>query len=546
MTALARPGAAPVAAFAAWSGVATLAVVVGTWLRARGLDTQIVIDDEWHALHKLMRADMLEIVTHLDYADYSIPWTVYLRWLHDHGGVTEWGMRAPSLVAGVLLVALVPVLARRWTSPAVGAAWALLLAVSPLLVQWSRTARPYALSALLGTIAIVAFHRWWHAGRRRDSWAAVYAGSTFLAGWLHMTTLAFTLLPIVFYGVLAWRTQRDALRPLLTLVMVTAIPLALVLLPPVANDWFMFTAKAGVDSPTWTSLYRSVLQVAGTPHVAVAALLAACMAAGTVSFWRRDRLLAAYLLVVMAGGMLAVLAARPNWVQHPPVLTRYLAPIIPLLLLLAAEGLIAIMPRRRITAQAAVVVVATIALWGAGPLARSRDGPDQFTNHLRHTFDYDDAHNPYVQQAPLTKLSPFYRELSQLPPGSVTLIEAPWRLESHFNPHVWYQARHRQHLMIGLVTPVCGTWAFGEYPETYDGIRLQRMAHLSALLRGDTYGADYLVLHLKPWSTPPGARVDWPDIEACLPRIEEALGAPVFRDDAQVVFRLKARTPRIG
>ena len=76
--------------------------------RARGLASQIVIDDEWHALHKLMRADMLDIVTHLDYADYSIPLTVYFRWLYDTIGVTEWGMRLPMLVAGIALVAVGP------------------------------------------------------------------------------------------------------------------------------------------------------------------------------------------------------------------------------------------------------------------------------------------------------------------------------------------------------------------------------------------------------------------------------------------------------
>ena len=536
----------PAIAIAPWLIVTVVAVAAGTGLRARGLDAQIVIDDEWHALHKLMRADMLDIVTHLDYADYSIPWTVYLRWLHDHGGVTEWGMRAPSLVAGVLLVALVPLLARSWTSTPIRATWAALLAVSPLLVQWSRTARPYALTALLCAIAIIAFHRWWCAGRRRDHWAAAYAGATFLAGWLHMTTLAFTLLPFAFFGVIALRLRRDALRPLLRLGVVTALPLSLALLPPLLNDWFMFAAKAGVDSPTWTSLYRSALMMAGTPHPLVATLLAVCTAGGALVLWRRDRLLASYLLVVMAGGTLAVIAARPNWVQHPPVLLRYLAPIVPLLLLLTAEGLVAAVPWRRASAQAAVIVVAAIALWAAGPLARSREGPDQFTGHLRHTFDYDDAHNPYVLQAPRTPVPTFYREMAQLPPGSVTLIEAPWRLESHFNPHVWYQAEHRQHVLIGLVTPVCGTWKFGEYPETYQGIRLQRMAHLSALLRGETYGADYLVLHLKPWSTPPGEKIDWPDIGACLPAIEQVLGAPVFRDDAQVVFRLKPRTPRIS
>ncbi len=527
-------------ALGAWAVVAVLAVLVAAWLRAWGLPMQIIIDDEWHAVHKLLRADMLDIVTHLDYADYSIPWTVYLRWLHDHGGVSEWGMHLPSLVAGVLLVGAGPLLARPWAGAAVRATWAALLAVSPLLVYFSRTARPYALTALLCTVAIIAFHRWWHDGQRRDPWAALYVSSTFLAGYLHLTTLAFTLLPFLFFGAAAWRGERAAVRPLLLLGGATALPLLAAIAPPVLNDWFMFTAKAGVDLPTPASVWRTAMMVAGTPHAAVAVLLAVGGFVGATTLWRSDRRLAWYLLFVMGGGTLAIIAARPNWVQHPPVLARYLAPIVPLLLFLAAHGLVAVMARWPSMAQAAVVAGVAFGLWMAGPLPRPSAVPSQFTGHLRHTFDYDDAHNPYVQQAPAGPMPPFYRELAQLPAGSVTLIEAPWRLESHYNPHVWYQAEHRQRVMIGLVTPVCGTWKFGEYPEGTTGLRFEHMAHLSAILRGETYGADYLVLHPQPWSTPPGAKVDWPDIAACLPAIEAKLGAPLLRDDSQVVFRLKA------
>ena len=49
--------------------------------------------------------------------------------------------------------------------------------------------------------------------------------------------------------------------------------------------------------------------------------------------------------------------------------------------------------------------------------------------------------------------------------------------------------------MIGLTTPVCGVRNFGEYPETQAGMRLANFAHLSAILRGKDYGADFLVMH---------------------------------------------------
>lgn len=524
-----------------WLALAAAALVAGAWLRARGLSAQIVVDDEWHALHKLMRADMLDIVTHLDYADYSIPLTVYFRWLHDTVGVTEWGMRAPMLAAGIALVAVAPALARQWATLPVRAAWAVLLAVSPLSVYFSRTARPYALTALLATVALIAFERWYRGDRRRDAWGALYVGATFGAGWLHMTSLAFALLPFVYFGVRALRDGGgEPLRRLLRMGLATAVPLAVALVPPVANDWFMFTAKAGVDSVTLASAGRTALMLAGSAHPAVAILLGAAAAAGFARFWRRDRVLAGYLLTVMAGGALAILAARPNWVQHPLVFARYLVPALPLLLLLAAEGALALAPAlsRAPALGATVVAAAGIALWHWGPLPVQGAAPNQFTGHLRYQFDYDDAHNPYVQKVPDEPVPAFYRELAKSRPSSLKLIEAPWRLESHHNPHVWYQQVHRQHVMIGLVTPVCGVRDFGEYPETQAGMRLANFAHLSAVLRGQTYGADFLIVHVRPWSTPPEAAVPWPDVASCLPAIEAALGPPFYKDARIVVFAL--------
>jgi len=524
-----------------WIGLSVCALMAGAWLRFAGLRSQILIDDEWHALHKLMRADMLDILTHLDYADFSIPLTVYYRLLHDLGGISEWGMHLPLVLAGCALVVVGPLLARPWASLPIRATWALLLAISPLLVYFSRIARPYALTTLLCIVAFVAFPRWMARDRYRDRWAAAYVVATVMAAWLHMTTLAFTLIPFLYFGVRSLRAGAAVMAPLFKLALATAIPLAVVLLPPLVNDWFMFTAKAGVDSVTLASGVRTLFMLAGSAHVAAVVALGACAIVGSVRLWRRDRVLAGYLFALMGGGTLAIMAARPNWVMHPLVFARYLAPMVPLLLLLAAEGVIALVPAKRALLQAGAVIVLVVALWATGPLPAQSYVPNQFTGHLRFQFDYDDARNPYVQNIPRDPVPAFYRELAKAPPGSLTLIEAPWRLESHFNPHVWYQRVHRQNVMIGLVTPVCGTWKFGEYPETYTGIKLAHMAHLSALLRGNTYGADYLVMHVRPWRMENDIKLDWPDVAACLPAIESALGPPVYRDDQMVVFDLKRR-----
>jgi hypothetical protein len=344
----------------------------------------------------------------------------------------------------------------------------------------------------------------------------------------------------------ALRRGGDDWRRIVRLGIATTVPLAVVLLPPLVNDWFMFTAKAGVDSVTATTLLRTSYKMAGSAHAVVAAAVLFAVLVGAVRLWRRDRELAGYLLTVMAVGTLAIVAARPNWIMHPPVLARYVVPILPLVLLLAAEGAVALVPIPWAPARAMAVALAGVALWTWGPLPAQSYVPNQFTGHLRFQFDYDDAHNPYVQKAPRDPVPGFYRELAKSPPSSVKLIVAPWRLESHYNPHAWYQQVHRQDLMIGLTTPVCGVRNFGEYPETQAGMRLANFAHLSAILRGKDYGADFLVMHLAPWSTPPGETVPWPDVAQCLPLIEAALGAPFYRDERIAVYALGAGATRRG
>jgi hypothetical protein len=332
--------------------------------------------------------------------------------------------------------------------------------------------------------------------------------------------------------------DRASFLRLVQLGLVTAALLALVLLPPLVNDWFMFAAKAGQDSVGLDTLERTVLMIAGTGHGIVGVAFLAFVALGWIRWWRRDRALAGYALALVTIGSVATAMARPNWVQYALVFARYLMPIVPLLLLLAAEGLVVAMPWRSEALRAWVVAAVGVALVASGPLPLQWYSPNQFTSHQRFQFDYDDAHNPYVTQR-AQGVPAFYRELARAPARSLTIIVAPWRLESHLNPHVWYQAVHRQNVRIGMLTPLCGKRDFGEYPEGERGMNLTNMAHVPALLRGQAGGGDFLVVHLRPWSTPPGQDVPWPNLSQCLPDIERALGAPIYRDEEIVAFALR-------
>jgi hypothetical protein len=536
----ARAQASPAAG---WNALLLAAFVVGIALRVWQIDIQILIDDEWHAIHKLLRSAPTDILTHLGYADYSIPLTLYYQWLYRTIGLSEWGMHLPPLIAGIGLLLVGPSLLARSFALRTRAVWTALVAISPLLVYHSKVARPYALTSLFSFVAILAFRVWWERGRRRD--AAIYVVTTVLAGWLHAITLPFTLLLFVYCGVRALRPFDGAsMRRLLALALLTGLLLALALLPPFVNDWGQFSQKAGRDAVTAESLYRTALMLAGTGSPLVATLFWVSVAAGARRLLRRDADFAWYLVTVIgvAGGVVA--SSGAEWISHPLVLARYLLPALPFVLLLAAEGVVwAVEGLRRPFAQAAASGVLAAGLFVGGPIEAQWHFPNQFWGHLRYQFDYDPAHNPYMQLVPNDPIPAFYRELSKLPPGSVTLIEMPWRLESHFNAQSLYQSVHHQLIRIGLVTPACGTYDFGEYPEERKGMKMRELVHLTSILRGDTRGADYLVIHVRPASTAADLGTTWPDMKACLPAIEAKLGAPASRDDQIVVFALAHLSP---
>ncbi len=539
---------------ASWWTLAVVAVVAGAWLRGRQLNLQILIDDEWHAIHRLFAVDIGQILTRLGYADYSIPMTVYFRWLYEHGWLSEQAMHAPSLAAGVAFLLVGPWLLRRWISLPVLATWLALVAVSPLLVYHSKVARPYALTVLLTFVAIVSFRRYWLEGDRRT--AALYVATAWLSGYLHLITLPFVLMPLAYYGwpalrkaLIADRTARDR-GPLLRLLAVGGVLAALLLiavLPPVVNDWQQFTAKAGRDHVTPETVTGSVLLLWGTGYTVMALALTALTVYGWLGLRERAPDLARYVLIVNAVAAVAVAASGAIWISHSLVYARYLMPALPFLLWLAAEGIIRIIERFAATPLSALAVLAFASgLCAFGPIPAIDYFPNQFWGHLRFQFDYDPGRRRFHELVPPQPVPAFYRRLAALPPGSVTLVETPWYLESYLNPYSEYQEVHRQFVKMGLLTPMCGARKFGEYPESRTGIRMRHLVHVGALLRGDSAGADYLVVHKRPWPVRSRDELEWPDIEGCLPAIRAALGAPVYGDEDLLVFALSETARRLG
>lgn len=529
-----------------------LPILVGLVLRSDQLREQVLIEDEWHALHKLLHASgYADIASHFGYADYSIPLTLWFRFLAGQGWLSEDSMHLlPWLAGGALLVWAWRV-APGLLSARARQLWLWLLALSPLMIYHSRTARPYALTTLLVPIAIAAFWRWSEDGPSRRRWAALYLGTAALATWLHPVCLPFLGLPFVFVGGEALLAARDpasrsaALRRFgraFLLGLLLLVLLALLLAWPLAVDRAALAAKSGSDAVTAASAWQTASLWAGSAAAPAIGAIGLAFAVGAATLCARDRRLGLYLLLVIVGGSAAIAASHATMISHGLVWARYCQPVLPLVLGLVALGVDRGLGGLRSRAVADLALVPLVlALVAAGPLPRLWYRPNQFMGDLRFQYDYDDTRNPFVTLRPETPVPPFYRTLAALPPGSLRLIETPWRIESGFDPQPDYQRLHRQRVLIGLVNPLCGPREFGDFASGQP-IRLRNFVHLDRLLAGETRGARYLVVHRRLWALV-GQSIDWPDMEACLPTLEAKLGPPLVRDDDLVVFDLAAPRP---
>ncbi|HWC60593.1 MAG TPA: glycosyltransferase family 39 protein, partial [Verrucomicrobiae bacterium] len=127
----------------AFIAILAVALLLGIFLRSYLLSDQVLIDDEWHGFFYAIGKSPFFLLTHFSVPGATcIPLNFY-TWLLGHTvGWSETLLRLPSLICGVLCVLLCPLLAQKIIGTQRAAWLALLLAISPLLIFYSRICRP--------------------------------------------------------------------------------------------------------------------------------------------------------------------------------------------------------------------------------------------------------------------------------------------------------------------------------------------------------------------------------------------------------------------
>jgi len=533
---------------ALWPAALGAAVLIGTYLRLDQFLSQVLIDDEWHAVHQVLQRTPAAMFVDFGWADYSIPLGILdwyeARWF----GLSETVLRAPMLVCGLATLVVLPLYVAPRVGRATAAVFALLLAISPLLVIYSRMARPYAITLLLGWTAHGAFVRYQASSHGQVRAGMAYASATSLAVWLHPIVGPFVLAPLVWGASQLRHVARDERRQrllrLLWIALPTCLAIAALVLPPVFMHPESLLGKSGVDAPnagTLVGVWYAWLGTGSTGALAICLLLAGY---GTAGLWRALPEARTGVLGI-ALTLLGVMVTRPAWSFNTATLARYLLPFLPLLLLAVAAGAtrlarrVAAPPtraRRVLAAGAALLPCAALAF--ESPLAPMLRYPSTQTNGLVFYMDFRPAKNLFLPYTEAIPLSPFWQSLAGEPAGSQRIAAAPFYFESYnWDAARWERLSH-QRVLPGYLTGLCVDQRGGEVPQSplFDFRNAVHLADEQALAQRNI---DYVVWQ-KPYVQTSKGKPEpiGDDTARCEAALRAKFGQPAFEDPYLIAFHL--------
>ena len=178
-----------------WTWVA-ICFLGGAWLRCTNMAGRPLWTDEFTTLITASKRGLFEsFFTQQDPQPplYQLLLRFVMLFTGDHPG--EWAVRGPAVVAGVLCVVVVWWYARMLFSPLIAALVSVAIAVNPLMVYYSREARPYSWFALGAILSMGFFYQLIRTGRRGHIVGyAVATGVMFLSHYYAIFCVAAQLL----------------------------------------------------------------------------------------------------------------------------------------------------------------------------------------------------------------------------------------------------------------------------------------------------------------------------------------------------------------
>ncbi len=520
-----------------------IAIAIGAYVRFDQFLVQTLIDDEWHAVHQLLHSTPTKIATSFGHADYSIPLTLLYWFEAKFFGLSELMMRWPMMLFGLATIIIFPIYVYRHGKQLEAVVFGLLLSLSPVLTIYSRTARPYAVTLFLCYLSIWAFYQYYQKSNKHWRYLIIYSVSTAFAVWLHLIVAFFIFSPFAVEMVrLVFNANTDRKKDLIKLIAI-GIPVLLLtfalVLPPLLHDFNALTVKAGTDLPSFDTLTGALYLWFGTQSGAMLIVSMVLALIGLPGLIKQS----AIMQSVLTGFVLTVaiiFVSQPAWVQHPLTFSRYLLPVIPLLLLAVASG-ICIM-HQQITNQwnnkpgslvfNSVCLVLISGFIASSPLAELLRHPNRNTLHSVFSFEFRPEKNKIDHYIHTRSFSKFWDSFADSPPVSQKIAVAPWYFESfHWDAPVWEKISN-QAIIPGYLLGLCVKQRAGEVPDS-QRFQFRNTSYLAKPQDLDNRAIDYIVYQKKKRLK---IKHPYSNIGGCSAALQKLYGKPVFEDTLIKVF----------
>ncbi len=523
-----------------------ITVAIGVSLRLDQVGLQVLLDDEWHVIHQLLLKSPAQLFLTFGHADFSIPLAL-LYWSElKLFGLSELGMRWPMLLAGMCTLIVFPLYVRKYFSDKVTLLFTVLLAVSPKLLIYSRTARPYALTLLLSLLAVGVLHGFVES--KNTSWklGLAYVVNAVLCVWLHLISLPIVVAPFFVLGIpaLLRRDWNKVLR-LMWLGIFTLAGMLALLLPPMLSNPEVLAVKLGKQIPDIGTVFGALFFWLGTSSSVVVLVCLVLALLGARSLWR-DFPLTRSITLGLALTFGLIIFTQPAWVQYPLTFGRYLLGVIPVLLLSTSIGffkLIDVLSFRlngvaEKLASSSVLALFLLCVIYYSPLLKILANPNSNSLHSVYQFDYRDKYNLimiYQQDFPV---SPFWQRLTAFPRDSLKIAASPFYFETyHWDAARWEQIS-KQRVMPGFLEGFCSKNRWGEVPNG-QGFIFKNVGYLADGNDLIKRGFD-LVVYQKPFKviTYQGEKEIGMDTADCELEIQRRFPAPIYEDQWLVAIPL--------
>jgi len=517
--------------------------LLGGSLRIYMLSDQIIVDDEMHALHAIINNSYQYIFTHFFPQDVCTPLALIYKLIADSVGLNELTMRMPTFLAGVGLIIVVPLFIRNILGQPTAIVCAFFVAISPVLINYSRIARPYSIAVLLVMISIWAFYRWLFD--REKKWAILFVVSSILGIYFHLLC-APAILGILLFGLVecfinpAIVNDKSRMLAILAMGLVVLLVVGVLFAAPFWNSSHLLLRKAANGHVSALTLKRALVLLFGVGNHMLLLSMVIGTICGSIILFKRNRSLAFMVIIVVGVQITSICVLLPAKVQYFHIFARYNLWLLPLFLICISTTLTSIrFPEAFHLKSYPGVLISAIfisLLFFTGPIPKTYHRPNNFLNSNIFT-DIEIA--PEFSRFKLNSgpISTFYKNMGKSN-EDFSIVETPWYFMNPYNRLPIYQSYHKKNVIIGFVSAIVQRYTKSDFSlANSDKYSFRHFLNVAKKEKLKGKKIRYIILH-KDIQNEAYLKLRKPklDIKPLISRFHAEYGAPVFEDKDILVF----------